>query len=201
MLPPSVIVSGLLYGVQHAVIPRQVGNWFDDVEIIHHRHEVDALEKARTKLRRERKRPDVGRIIAELNFGFWTSLLDRRYEQVLWPAMIKQVFPHMPRRQRTRVNLVERFNEVRQLRHRIFHHESIWYWSLPDKRAHPPGDPLDRAGHARAHRHRRPLPAGLCRRHRADRGEAQSVLLIRKDKRLPAGLRFQTRHRAPPFLR
>jgi len=110
-------------------------DWFDDVEIIHHRHEVDALEKARTKLRRERKQPDVGRIIAELNFGFWTSLLDRRYEQVLWPAMIRQAFPHMPRRQRTRVNLVKRFNEVRTLRNRIFHHEPIWYWPLADKHA------------------------------------------------------------------
>jgi hypothetical protein len=45
-------------------------DWFDDIEIIHHRHEVDALEKARTKLHPERKQPNVGRIIAELNFGF-----------------------------------------------------------------------------------------------------------------------------------
>ena len=108
-------------------------DWFDDVQIIHHRHEVGALEKARSKLRRERKQPDVGRIIAELNFGFWTSLLDRRYEQVLWPAMIRSAFPHMPRRMRTRANLAQRFNEVRNLRNRIFHHEPIWYWPLPDK--------------------------------------------------------------------
>ena len=32
-------------------------DWFEDVEIINHRHEIGALEKARTKLRRERKQP------------------------------------------------------------------------------------------------------------------------------------------------
>lgn len=66
-----------------------------------------------------------------MNFGFWTSLLDKRYEQV--PALLKSAFPHMPRRLRTRINLSKRFNEVRKLRNRIFHHEPIWYWPLPDK--------------------------------------------------------------------
>ena len=70
---------------------------------------------------------------AELNFGFLTSLLDRRYEQVLWPAIIREAFPYMPRRYRTRINLLRRFNEVRRLRNRVFHHEPIWYWPLPDK--------------------------------------------------------------------
>lgn len=127
----EVILRNTIHEAARAHFGRD--DWFDDVEIINHRHEVGALEKARTKLRRERKQPDVGRIIAELNFGFWTSLLDRRYEQVLWPALIKQAFPHMPRRHRTRVNLVKRFNEVRKLRNRIFHHEPIWYWPLTEK--------------------------------------------------------------------
>lgn len=39
----------------------------------------------------------------------------------------------MPRRLRTRANLAQRFNEVRKLRNRIFHHEPIWYWPLKQK--------------------------------------------------------------------
>ena len=73
-------------------------------------------------------------IIAELNFGFRTSLLDRRYEQVLWPQLIKAAFPYMPKRIRTRRVLSRRFHKVRQLRNRIFHHEPIWYWQdLPQQ--------------------------------------------------------------------
>ena len=67
------------------------------------------------------------RIIAELTFGFWTSLLDRRYER-LWHQIIRTTFPHMPRTNRTRQNLSSRFNKIRNLRNRVFHHEPIWYW-------------------------------------------------------------------------
>ncbi|WP_346837948.1 hypothetical protein [Microbulbifer sp. SAOS-129_SWC] len=34
----------------------------------------------------------------------------------------------MPRRQRTRQNLSRRFQRIRYLRNRIFHHEPIWHW-------------------------------------------------------------------------
>lgn len=91
-------------------------------------HERDAVAKARAALTLQRKPRDVHRIVAELTFGFWTSLLDRRYEQILWPPLLKTAFPHMPRKQRTRANLSRRFHTVRQLRNRIFHHEPIAHW-------------------------------------------------------------------------
>lgn len=69
-----------------------------------------------------------GKIIAELSFGFWTSLLDKRYEQVLWPKIIKAAFPNMPSKIRTRKTLSKRFNKIRLLRNRIFHFEPIWHW-------------------------------------------------------------------------
>ncbi len=109
-------------------------DWYNDHHIIRHPNDVGALDKAKGILTRQHKALDSGRIIAELNFGFWTSLLDRRYEQVLWPQLIKAAFPHMPKRIRTRRVLSQRFHKVRQLRNRIFHHEPIWYWQdLPQQ--------------------------------------------------------------------
>ncbi|MES9903828.1 MAG: hypothetical protein ABW168_14275 [Sedimenticola sp.] len=101
---------------------------YNDTHIIHHHNDVGALNKAKTMLARQRKPLDPGRIIAELNFGFWTSMLDKRYEQVLWPQLLKTAFPHMPRKIRTRKTFSQRFHKIRQLRNRIFHHEPIWYW-------------------------------------------------------------------------
>jgi len=103
-------------------------DWFDDPMIIQHRNDIKALDKAKKILQWQNKKPEPGRIIAELNFGFWTSLLDSRYEQVLWPQLIKATFPHMPKRIRTRKHLSQQFNKIRRLRNRIFHHEPIWYW-------------------------------------------------------------------------
>ncbi|GMR16712.1 MAG: hypothetical protein BMS9Abin31_1081 [Gammaproteobacteria bacterium] len=102
-------------------------NWFEDNTIIQYRDQA-SIEKAKQALLRQKKKLEPGRIIAELNFGFWTSLLDKRYEQTLWPALIKASFPHMPKTSRTRKNLSKRFNKIRHLRNRIFHHEPIWYW-------------------------------------------------------------------------
>lgn len=102
-------------------------DWLDDPHVIHSR-DREAVIKAKDNLRRQRKPLEQGRIIAELNFGFWTSLLDSRYEQVLWPRLIKRCFPHMPNRIRTRKILSKRFNRIRHLRNRIFHHEPVWYW-------------------------------------------------------------------------
>ncbi len=34
----------------------------------------------------------------------------------------------MPRTNRTRQKLSQRFNKIRNLRNRVFHHEPIWYW-------------------------------------------------------------------------
>jgi len=103
-------------------------DWYNSSDIITFRNDTEALAKAKRTLQRQRKPFDSGRIVAELNFGFWTSLLDRRYEQILWPRLLKATFPHMPRRIRTRQALSKRLNKIRNLRNRVFHHEPIWYW-------------------------------------------------------------------------
>jgi hypothetical protein len=90
--------------------------------------EEDQVTTAIGRLQRRRKTVTAGRIVAELNFGFWTSLLDRRYERRLWPQILPDVFPNLPRRRRTRHTVSVRMSAMRQLRNRVFHHEPIWYW-------------------------------------------------------------------------
>ncbi len=104
-----------------------VQNWFDSPDLLAD-NELKIISRAKTNLTRDRKPLEPNRIIAELNFGFWTSLFNKRYEQKLWPKIIKSTFPFMPKKHRTRKTLSERFNKVRKLRNRIFHHEPIWHW-------------------------------------------------------------------------
>ena len=71
--------------------------------------------------------------MAELRFGFWTSLFDVRYEQnrVLWPRLLgaQLLDSSSPRSVRSRKQLSPRLNRIRHLRNRVFHHEPIWHWS------------------------------------------------------------------------
>lgn len=75
---------------------------------------------------KERKRPITqARVVQEMSFGFWTSLLNSKYE-TLFHAIGAQVFPGMPRSARTRANASQRFEAIRALRNRIFHFRRIW---------------------------------------------------------------------------
>ena len=129
LYPTLQAIEVTLRNVLHNKIQEHAGqdDWFHKAGILR-RREQDAVRKAEETLRQKRKPLEPGRILAELSFGFWTSLFDSRYEQVLWPVLIKNVFPNMPRKIRTRKTLSRRFNRIRNLRNRIFHHEPVWYW-------------------------------------------------------------------------
>jgi hypothetical protein len=103
-------------------------DWFDGPASPLHPEEKAALSLARAELGKQGKPTDTNRIVAELTFGFWVSLLNTRYEQKLWPRMLTPAFPGMPRRIRTRATLSKRLNEIRRLRNRAFHHERIAHW-------------------------------------------------------------------------
>ena len=89
--------------------------------------EVEMVDSAKEDLV-DRNRPvTAGYLIADLKFGFWTSLADARYDK-MWHKIIKSVFPAMPNAIRTRGEISARLQPVRHLRNSIFHHHSIWHW-------------------------------------------------------------------------
>lgn len=62
-----------------------------------------------------------GKLLAELPFGFWWSLLSDEYNRRLWQPALQHAFEGRVRRRRLHRDL----NEVRRLRNRIAHHEPI----------------------------------------------------------------------------
>lgn len=68
-----------------------------------HERERTQVSQAKDDLKKLNKKISAARIVAELSFGFWTSLFDIRYEhgQVLWPSLLKPTFLFLPKGQRT----------------------------------------------------------------------------------------------------
>jgi hypothetical protein len=62
-----------------------------------------------------------GKVVAELPFGFWWSLLADEYNRRLWQPALRFAFDG-PVRRRT---LHHELDEIRRLRNRIAHHEPI----------------------------------------------------------------------------
>lgn len=102
--------------------------WYEASSRLLHPEEQQAVFRAKQELRRRGKSDTSDPLVAELSFGFWTRLLSRPYEGSLWPSLLSAVFPHIPRRRRTRVEVARRFNRIRHLRNRVSHHEPIWHW-------------------------------------------------------------------------
>ncbi|MBT7066433.1 MAG: hypothetical protein HN919_09035 [Verrucomicrobia bacterium] len=85
---------------------------------------------AKDKLARDDKTENPGRIIAELHFGFWTGFFNRRHARTgLGFALTNSVFSGAPKSERALANLDARWNRIRILRNRVFHHERILHWT------------------------------------------------------------------------
>lgn len=67
--------------------------------------------------------PDAshGKVIAELPFGFWWSLLADEYNRRLWQPALRHAFDGPVRRRTLHAEL----DEMRRLRNRIAHHEPV----------------------------------------------------------------------------
>ena len=61
-------------------------NWFENEEFIKiaNKFQMDKISDAKANILSEKKDITFGRIIAELSFGFWTSLFDSKFEMSLW---------------------------------------------------------------------------------------------------------------------
>lgn len=133
LYPTLQVLKVTLRNELYAAITEQFDNrmWFDPQSAMLHLFELVKVDSAMQELRLKRKPLEAGRIVAELSFGFWTSLFDKRYERILWPQSLRSAFPNMPRRIRTRAELSRRLNQIRRFRNRIFHHESVLNWKNP----------------------------------------------------------------------
>jgi len=110
--------------------------WFDDSVLVSKEYPRKQIQIAKNTLIRQGKSLSPGKIIAELNFGFWTSLFHADYEhhQILWPRLISKIFPDLKRKLRNRKAISHRLRDIRVLRNRVFHYEPIWHWQdLLDK--------------------------------------------------------------------
>lgn len=111
---------------------KDVPCWLDADPSLLYEKEERAVEEAKQLLRRGSKEMTVGRLISKLGFGFWCCLCRRPYEQGrsagpgLWPGLLKAGFPFLPRDHRTRPQIQHRFDEIREVRNRVSHHEPIW---------------------------------------------------------------------------
>ena len=87
------------------------------------------VASAKGKLQRRAEAATTDKIVAELAFGFWSSLFNVSFQSVLWKDL-RLVFPRCPKPQRKRHTISSALNQIRDLRNRVFYHEQL-LWLTP----------------------------------------------------------------------
>ena len=91
--------------------------------------------EAKEALRKRRKPLSSGRIVAELTFGFWTGSFNNCHARTgIGSYLAKHAFPHAPAPEQYQAKLDKRWQDIRDLRNRVFHHERILHWKDLDAR-------------------------------------------------------------------
>ena len=104
------------------------GGWYDDPAGALDRHRRDDIAAARVRIRREGKAEAPGKVVAELMFGFWRFLLDKRYQPTLWAQTLRHAFPYLlPQR---RVEVYDPVYALVRFRNRVAHHEPVHHLPL-----------------------------------------------------------------------
>jgi hypothetical protein len=87
------------------------------------------IQKAKDTLTRRKEPLTPDKILAEMTFGFWTSLFNANFQHALW-GDLRLIFTRCPKNLRQRHTISRGLNQIRDLRNRIFHHEPL-LWLTP----------------------------------------------------------------------
>ncbi|WLH73693.1 hypothetical protein PSH70_27750 [Pseudomonas fluorescens] len=123
-----VLEVALRNAVQREMVREyQREDWFEEFDGSTNGDLASSYEKvteARTSLRKRGVTANADDITAELSFGFWTSLFNRKaFPDVSKPLM--RVFHHAPKNSKKADVIRSRLNNARDLRNRCFHHEPL----------------------------------------------------------------------------
>ena len=88
------------------------------------------ITEIENKLIKSGKEPTNDRIIAELNFGFWTILFNRSNAKIFWKPLLK-AFYYLPSEMRKRTGVSAKLNRLRIFRNRIYHYDPI-VWDVKE---------------------------------------------------------------------
>lgn len=120
-----------LRNAMHQALTARIGSeqWYDSPQTRLTGWQQDNVRNAKQSLRKEHKPLSSGRIVAELNFGFWTGFFNKVHARTgLGHYLTKQVFSHAPKSERDLTKQDTYWSDIRRVRNRVFHHERILHW-------------------------------------------------------------------------
>jgi hypothetical protein len=129
---------GLRNAIHRAMTARlKTDAWYDIPGARLTQWQQDQVTEAKRAIACRNKPLTAGRVVAELNFGFWTGFFNKAHGQTgIGHYLARSIYPHAPLNEQNLNKLGTRWNNIRDLRNRVFHHERIIHWKDLDARHH-----------------------------------------------------------------
>ena len=103
-------------------------DWYDGTGLLDD-NQLKDVEKAKQHIIGRKRDVTPARIVSNLTFGFWVTILSGNYNDRFWrPARslnLKTAFPHAPKKNK-RNDIQAKYYAANNLRNRAFHHEPLF---------------------------------------------------------------------------
>lgn len=126
-LPIQAVEIALRNRIDAVLCSHFCGDWWRDAafEGIATCKQKAQIQETRQRISRRGADMVTGQIVAGLSFGFWVSMLDKRFFPTVWSKSLATAFPHLPKSiERQEVQTTMR--RIADFRNRIWHHEPIF---------------------------------------------------------------------------
>ena len=127
---------GLRNAIHRAMTARlKTDAWYDIPGARLTQWQQNHVTDAKNAITNRNKPLTAGRVVAELNFGFWTGFFNKAHGQTgIGHFLAGAIYPHAPLSEQDLNKLGVRWRNIRDLRNRVFHHERILHWKDLDAR-------------------------------------------------------------------
>lgn len=100
-------------------------DWYTNGKVELSRDTAISISNAIHQIENSKSGMTAGAVIAELSFGFWVSILGRRYDATIWRSALTKAFKDNGKNMK-RDPIHQRLNALRRFRNRVAHHEPIF---------------------------------------------------------------------------
>jgi len=127
--PLQLVEIALRNTIHRALTAReQSEKWYGNQQLLLD-EQSEMLRKSLQELTRKGKPMEPGRVVAELNLGFWTAFFNKKHARTgVGYYLAKHAFPQAPSSHLDMRLIEPRLSKIRNLRNRVFHHERILHW-------------------------------------------------------------------------
>ncbi len=123
----AMLEVALRNGINSAFCNKFGNNWLTE-NIFLKSKQIQQVQNAKSLLENRKEAITQDKLVAELNFGFWTSLFSKIYDKQMRIPILVKIFNNLPRKKDKLINrhvLGKKLNKIRVFRNRIFHYEKI----------------------------------------------------------------------------